>query len=286
MTVMPMQSDPFDTAGAAATAPPPARDVVAGVVANVPAEPVYMRTGFDNTKPIPIRVGGRQYQGSVLLTPMDMLLPNSVDYEKLVNTPFRYLGTPQYDILVNQLRAAGVLGRGAVSPGSVQNAWEAILGASQQQNVDPSSVMESAIITRPPEEPGGGMGPYRGGTQVAEYETVTVYDQNNVQEIADNAYSRFLGRKATKRERSALAAILNERPPQQTRQVSTTSQSMQPGADGYRTSSFMSQRSEVTPQVSTDVLAERQALRARDFPTRFAESVFMDELLGAMRSPI
>lgn len=245
-----------------------------------------MRTGFDNTRPIPMLIGPR-YQGSYL-TPssLDMLSPGSDAYEKIVNTPFRLLGTSGYDILVNQLRAAGVLGRGAVSPGSVQNAWEAILGASQQQNADPFSVMESAIITRPPEEPGGGMGPYRGGTQVAEYETVTVYDQNNVQDIADNAYSRFLGRKATKRERSALAAILNERPPQQTRQVSTTSQSMQPGADGYRTSSFMSQRSEVTPQVSTDVLAERQALRARDFPTRFAESVFMDELLGAMRSPI
>lgn len=243
-----------------------------------------MRTGFNDQLPLISSQPGR-YVGSTFVS-RGTLLPGTPEYDNLVNTPYRLLGQPGYAVLVDSLRRAGVLGRGAVSPASVQNAWESILGASQQQNTLWSSVLSSSIMENPVDDQGGGMGPYLGGTQTGRYETVTVYDQNNVRGIADRAYGQFLGRKASRREREALASILNERPPQITEQVVSTNQSNQPGVGGYRSVSSTTQQVETTPQVPESVLAEQQAMRAKDFPARFAESVFVDELLGAMRSPI
>jgi len=252
---------------------------------NLPPEVALPVTGFNPDMPIVVRAPKPRYVGSTFMD-TEALTPGDSRYTQTLNYPSIAFGTPQYDRLVDSLRGAGLLGGGAVSMGSVQNAWEALLGASQAQNEPWQDVLTAGILSNGARETAAGGGQYLGGTSTTRTETVTVYDEESVKDVADTAWGNLLGRAATRKERRALAEALNSRPPQVQVVSGSTAQGRSAAEGGYMTSSYTSQRQTLTPQVGASTVAEEQALQARDMPARLAESVFLDRLLGAMRSPI
>lgn len=175
-----------------------------------------------------------------------------------------------------------------VRPDEAQRAWINFLGYVQnEQRITPEGEDKPdamGLLFRegntyrviPTGRAGGGGGPFRSETT-----SVTEYDEKNVMDIANNAYSQILGRKATKKERQALAQILNQeqrKAPRVTISEGTTSGGMMTGEDGQRTARGTVSTTTTRGGIVPSELAQQEAVQAEDFEERFFVSTFSDML--------
>jgi hypothetical protein len=201
----------------------------------------------------------------------------------------------QYRQVVESLVSAGYVSKPSrlddvtrIRPDSVQSGWRRFLGyaqyeeeASSAAGLEPPSVMDilsqEAMTFRGLRPSGAGAGgPFRSETT-----SVTEYDETNVMDIANNAYSQILGRRATKKERQALAQILNQeqsKAPRVTISEGTTSGGTMTGEDGQRTARGTVSTTTTKGGIVPTELAEQKAIQAEDFEERFFVSTFSDML--------
>ena len=254
--------------------------------------PDYARTSFSWTPATPV-VFDYDNIGSYLS-------PNRVadtyvgDNAKYWLLNLKQINPLRYQSIVKGLWQSGYFGRSVKNPLSlndqqIQGGYEDFLGYTQAQQTlardsgrqVPSftelltmTAMQGAV-TR---EGAGGAG---GGPFRSETTSITEYDADNVAAIANNAYQNKLGRKATKKEREALAEILNQeqrRNPLVTISAGTTSGGTMTGADGQRTARGTVSTTTTRGGIQPTEFAEEQALEAEDFEERFFVSTFTDML--------
>jgi hypothetical protein len=231
-------------------------------------------------------------RGSVQYTPIEedgSVVKDWLMKQKRSN-PGNYFNT------LEQLWAAGYIPRIKepdqllkVAPRDAQKAWESFLGYVQnesrltpagQQKPDVQSLLfQEAMSYRGVPTPKTGAG--AGGPFRSETTSVTEYDETNVMDIANNAYSQILGRRATKKERQALAQILNQeqsKAPKVTISEGTTSGGMMTGQDGQRSARGTVSTTTTKGGIVPAELAEQKAIQAEDFEERFFVSTFSDML--------
>jgi hypothetical protein len=201
----------------------------------------------------------------------------------------------QYRQVVESLVVAGYVSKPSklddvtrIRPDSVQSGWRRFLGYAQSEGeafsadgLEPPSVMDilyqEAMTGRGVRPSGaGGGGPFRSETT-----SVTEYDETNVMDIANNAYSQILGRRATKKERQALAQILNQeqsKAPRVTISEGTTSGGTMMGEDNKRTARGTVSTTTTRGGIVPAELAEQEAVQEEDFEERFFVSTFSDML--------
>jgi hypothetical protein len=183
---------------------------------------------------------------------------------------------------IDLMRNGGWISKGTKSPSTIISTFSKVLGMAQASNKSIDEILlESAAIgdaTR------GAGGPFRSETT-----SITEYDADNVSAIANNAYQNKLGRKASKREREALAEILNQeqrRNPQVTISAGTTSGGTMMGQDGQRATRSTVSTTTTRGGIQPSEIAEKQAIQAEDFEERFLISTFTDMLKELSRPAV
>ena len=205
----------------------------------------------------------------------------------------KQIAPPRYQSIVNGLWQSGYLGKVknpfSLNDQQIQNGYEDFLGYTQAQQqlarstsqMAPSftellSITAQQATANRAREGGGAGGPFRSETT-----SVTEYDADNVASIANSAYQNKLGRKASKKEREALAEILNQeqrRNPQVTISAGTTAGGTMAGTDGQRTARGTVSTTTTRGGIQPTEFAEEQAVQAEDFEERFFVSTFTDML--------
>jgi hypothetical protein len=176
------------------------------------------------------------------------------------------------------MRLGNWISPGTKSPASIINGFKQVLATAQLRNQSYEEVLASSLSqgADPSRTGAGAGGPFRSETT-----SVTEYDADNVASIADSAYQNKLGRKASKKEREALAEILNQeqrRNPQVTISAGTTAGGTMAGTDGQRTARGTVSTTTTRGGIQPTEFAEEQAVQAEDFEERFFVSTFTDML--------
>ena len=196
---------------------------------------------------------------------------------ELIKTFATTWNTPEGENIVDAMRLGNWISPGTKSPASIINGFKQVLATAQLRNQSYEEVLASSISQAADTTRGGaGGGPFRSETT-----SITEYDADNVASVANNAYQNKLGRKATKKEREALAEILNQeqrRNPQVTISAGTTSGGTMTGEDGQRTARGTVSTTTTRGGIQPTEFAEEQALQAEDFEERFFVSTFTDML--------
>jgi len=193
--------------------------------------------------------------------------------------------TPEGESIVELMRRGNWISRGTKSPASIINGFKQVLATAQLRNESYEEVLASSMSQGAADiGRGAGGGPFRSETT-----SITEYDADSVAAIANNAYQNKLGRRATKKEREALAEILNQeqrRNPQVTISAGTTSGGTMTGADGQRTARGTVSTTTTRGGIQPSELAEEQAIEAEDFEERFLVSTFTDMLKELSRPAV
>jgi hypothetical protein len=183
--------------------------------------------------------------------------------------------------VVDAMRLGNWISRGTKSPASIINGFKQVLATAQLRGQSYEEVLASSISQAADTTRGG---PFRSETT-----SITEYDADNVSAIANNAYQNKLGRKASKREREALAEILNQeqrRNPQVTISAGTTSGGTMMGQDGQRATRSTVSTTTTRGGIQPSEIAEKQAIQAEDFEERFLISTFTDMLKELSRPAV
>ena len=254
--------------------------------------PDYSRTSFSWTPATPV-IFDYTSVGSYL-SPNRIAEDYQGDAAKYGLLNLKQINPIRYQSIVSGLWQSGYLGKSVKNPFSltdqqIQGGYEDFLVYTQaQQQIAKTTGRQvpsftdllsmTAMQGAATREGAGGTG---GGPFRSETTSITEYDADNVASIANNAYQNKLGRKATKKEREALAEILNQeqrRNPLVTISAGTTSGGTMTGADGQRTARGTVSTTTTRGGIQPTEFAEEQALEAEDFEERFFVSTFTDML--------
>ena len=274
--------------------PAPTPDTVGGItpIGEGVIPPDYSRTSFTWT-PATSVVFDYDSVGSYL-SPNRVAEDFQGDAAKYWLLNLKQINPPRYQSILQGLLYSGYLGKSVKNPlaltdQQIQGGYEDFLGYTQaQQALARSSgrqvpsftellsmtAMQGAATREGTRGAGGG--PFRSETT-----SVTEYDADNVASIANSAYQNKLGRKASKKEREALAEILNQeqrRNPMVTISAGTTAGGTMAGTDGQRTARGTVSTTTTRGGIQPTEFAEEQAVQAEDFEERFFVSTFTDML--------
>jgi hypothetical protein len=202
--------------------------------------------------------------------------PDSFPVRKVIEQFVANYNSPVIQQRINLMRDGGWISKGTKSPATIISTFSRVLGMAQGSNKSVDEILFESASVGDATRSGGGGGPFRSETT-----SVTEYDADNVASIADSAYQNKLGRKASKKEREALAEILNQeqrRNPQVTISAGTTAGGTMAGTDGQRTARGTVSTTTTRGGIQPTEFAEEQAVQAEDFEERFFVSTFTDML--------
>jgi len=211
--------------------------------------------------------------------------PDIFPVRKVIENFVANYNSPLAQQRINLMRNGGWISKGTKSPSTIISTFSRVIGMAQASNKSIDEILfESAVVGDATRSGAGAGGPFRSETT-----SITEYDADNVAAIANNAYQNKLGRKASKKEREALAEILNQeqrRNPQVTISAGTTSGGTMMGQDGQRTARGTVSTTTTRGGIQPSELAEEQAIEAEDFEERFLVSTFTDMLKELSRPAV
>jgi len=197
----------------------------------------------------------------------------------------RTWGTPEGDALVQLLKASGYTSAGSKNKSTIRNDYLDAIAEAQRNNETLVDVLSRAPLANALELTGkSGAGPYRSETT-----TFVEYDSTNVSDIANAAYRARLGRAATKKEREALADILNQeqqKNPQVTISQGATSGGAVVGADGQRTARGTVGTTTTSGGIDVSEIAQQAALEDEDYEEVFNRVVSFDLMKRVLDRPV
>lgn len=269
------------------TPPVPDRDdsmTVPAPVAPVPVAGQFADSGIDlkvnPESPVRTRISGRDLFGSNLVN-----IYEEKSVGELVADFDRTWGTSQSDALIRLLKAAGYTSAGSKNKSTIRNDYLDAMAEAQRNNETLVDVLSRAPLDNALELTGkSGSGPYRSETT-----TFVEYDSTNVNDIANAAYRARLGRAATKKEREALADILNQeqrKNPQVTVSQGATSGGAVVGADGQRTARGTVGTTTTSGGIDASEIAQQATLEDKDYEEVFSKVVSFDLMKRILDRPV
>lgn len=281
LTGQPVTAKEAERGNAATAAATATTDIAGGYI-----PPDFSRTSFSWTEATPITFD-YQSVGSYL-SPNRIPEEFSGENAKYWLLNLKRINPLRYQSIVQGLWYSGYLGRVknplSLNNQQIQNGYEDFLGYTQAEQqlakkegrMVPSftellTITAQQGVAGRAEGGAGGGGPFR-----TETTSITEYNEKSVAAIANNAYGEILGRNATKKERQALAKILNQE--QRKNPLVTISEGMRGMST---TDTTTTTRGGIVP---TEI-AQQRALEEEDFAERFFITTFTDmikELAGPL----
>ena len=252
-------------------------------VVPVPVEGQFTDSGIelrvDPGKPVRTRIRSKDYFGSSLV---NIYEERSVG--ELIADFDRTWGTSEGDALVGLLKASGYTSAGSKNKSTIRNDYLDAIAEAQRNNETLVDVFSRSPLANALELTGKGGGPYRSETT-----TFVEYDSTNVSDVANAAYRARLGRAATKKEREALADILNQeqrKNPQVTISTGTTSGGMMTGQDGQRTARGTVGTTTTRGGIDVSEIAQQATLEDKDYEEVFNKVVAFDLMKRVLDRPV